>query len=296
MLNISVRMSNISVRIITGPALIALAVFALVSSIVYSIHETERVVITRMGKPVREVVDAGAHLKWPWPIEKVNVQEKRMFIYELEPRPISTKDKKTLIVDLFAFLYITDGVRFLEKVGSLAIAGSRVDTVFFSELLDVIGKHNLSEVIGDKRDIFMEEIKKNGGVRLAEFGLGVATVRANRTDLPQQNKASIYANMSSERMSDATRIRAEGTSEKTRIESEGDREYITIVSTAKATGERMRGEGDAEATKLFNETYSKDPEFFDFYRGMQAAEVIMKDSNAKLILKGDEPHLKHLLK
>lgn len=270
------------------------AAFVVFGSMVV-VDERERVVVTRFGDPVREITDAGLHFKRPWPFERVTSIEKRTFIYDSDPKVLPTKDKKLLVVDLFAFLQVVDGVRYLQKLDNMQAAMPRIDTVLYSELRDVIGKHDLEEVIGAKRDIFMKEIADNAGAKLAEFGIGIVLARASRTDLPKENKQAIYARMSAERASIAKTTRGEGEANKQTIVAEANREYETTVSLARSKAEKTRGEGDAEATRIYNTAFGKDPEFFRLYRGLSAARVTLgKEVDGKFILDGNEPHLKAL--
>ena len=264
-------------------------------STIYTINDKERAVVTWLGKePVADVTDAGLHFKLPWPFNMVRRLEKRMFIYESEHATMSTKDKNQIVIDLFAFVQISDGILFYQKVGSEEIARSRVDTAVFNELRNVIGNHNLTEVIGDRRDTFMEEIRINIEPELAAIGLSVPLVRANRTDFPEQNKASIYDNMSSERRSVAAKYRAEGASEAERIRAAADQQFTTTVSNAERQALTIRGEGEAEAARISNEAYGKDPEFYDFYRGLQAARNTLTGEDVRYLLTGDEPHIRSL--
>lgn len=271
-----------------------IVLFVLTHSVMVVVGERERVVVTRLGNPVREITEAGLHFKFPWPVERTTFIDKRIFVYDSEPKVISTADKKLLVVDLFAFLRVKDGIRYMQKLDNRSAAMQRIDTVLYSEMRDVIGNHTLEELIGPKRDMFMQDIVRNSSSKLEDFGIDILLARTSRTDLPAENKASIYARMTAERGSIAQTTRAEGDAEKTRITAEADREYETQVSLAKATSEKTRGEGDAEATRLYNLAFGKDPEFFRLYRGLLAARATLTDKDTRVILDGTEPHLKAL--
>jgi membrane protease subunit HflC len=275
-----------------------LAVFLLLFVInitTYVVDESERAVVLVMGDPVEDVTQAGLHFKRPWPFSKVRFLEKRMVTYDSEPKAIPTKDKKLIIADLFAFIYVKDGILFLNKVDNMPAAMQRVDTVLYSELRDVLGNIDLSDIVTKSRDGYMEEVQKRSETALAQFGIGIKLALSSRTDFPQQNKAAVYERMKAERERIAGEYRAQGDAEKKRITAETDRDYEIVVSEARKDAEKLRGEGDAEATRIYNEAFGKDPEFFRLYRGLQTAKATLAGSgDTRIILSGTEPHLSAL--
>ncbi|HSE35211.1 MAG TPA: protease modulator HflC [Candidatus Paceibacterota bacterium] len=273
--------------------LLLVAALAL-SSTFYTISEGERVVITRFGDPIADHVEAGLYMKRPF-FDTVNELEKRLFIYDAEPKALQATDKKYLVVDLTALLYVKDGVLFLRKVGNVSGAIGRADNTLYSQLRDVLGNVTLQHAVGEKRDQFMEQVAKGAEKELAEFGIGLAVLVSSRTDLPEENKASVFGRMEAERARIAAQYRAEGEAEKSVLIATTDREYAVITSTARAKGETIRGEGDAGATAIYTAAYGKDPEFFRFYRGLETAmRTTGKGEDTRFFLSGKEPHLAEL--
>jgi len=275
-------------------AILLIVAVTAISSTTFVVDERERVVVTRLGNPVSDITEAGLYFKRPF-VDTVHSRDKRLYVYDSEPKSVPTSDSKLLVVDLFGFLYIKDGIRFFQKVDNIPAALLRVETVLYSELRDVVGNHRLEELVGGDRDKFMEDVTKRAGKSLDEFGIGIKIALSSRTDLPSQNKKSVYERMNAERNRVAVKNRAEGEAQKVRIMAEADRDYVIVVSEAKALAEKTRGEGDAQATKIFNDAFGKDPEFFRLYRGIEAAKLSLGGAgDTRLILSGREPHLQSL--
>lgn len=265
-----------------------------VSVTTFVVDERERAVVLVMGNPVREVTDAGLHFKWPWPFSKVRTLEKRLVIYDAQAKAIPTHDKKLIVADLFGFIYVNDGILFLNKVDNMPAAMQRVESVLYSELRDVLGGYDLADIVTTKRDEYMGEVLKRSEKALAPFGIGIKLALSSRTDFPTQNKAAVYERMKAERGRIATEYRAQGDAENQSIHAEADRDYEITVSIARRDAEVLRGAGDAEATKIYNEAFGKDPEFFRLYRGLQAAKATLAGDNARFFLNGTEPQLRAL--
>ncbi|MBL1420223.1 MAG: protease modulator HflC, partial [Alphaproteobacteria bacterium] len=171
--------------------------------------------------------------------------------------------------------------------GSIANANARLATVLNSSVRRVMGGESLVSVVRDKRAELMLTIKAQTNVEAADFGVEVADVKIRRADLPEANSASVFSRMQTERQQEAAEYRARGAQLAKRIRAEADRDATVIVAKASQEGEILRGDGDAEKNKIFAEAYGKDPEFFRFYRSMQAYETGLAGDNTSLVLSPD---------
>ncbi len=272
-----------------------LAALYLINTTTFTLSETERGVVMRLGKPLYEVVDAGLNFKYPWPFHSVRKLEKRLVKYDAQPREVITRDKKTMVVDTFGYFKISDGIRYLQATQTLANAQARVDDIVYSEMRNELGQTNFDEILTAKRNAVMEHVTENANKQMLVAGLTTRLIRMNKTDLPQQNKQSVFARMKAEREQQAKTYRSEGDAESTRIHAQTDKEVTVLMAEATRKAQENRGAGDAEAARIFNEAYGRDPEFFRTWRGLEAArKTLTGEGKVKIFLNGSEPHLRVL--
>jgi modulator of FtsH protease HflC len=272
-----------------------LGVLLLLNLVTYTVDETKRAVVLQMGKPVREVTQAGLYFKAPWPIQSVRLLEKRLVKHDGDPREVITKDKKAMVIDAFSYFRITDGIRFLQRSATMAGAQARMDDSIYSELTNELGGRDFEAILTTDRLGIVNDVTAHARATLPQYGIGTDIVLMNRTELPKENKEAAYNRMIGERQSQAARFRSEGNEEYDKVKAATDRETRIINATATEAGRRLEGEGDAEAARIYNEAYSLDPEFFRIYRGLIAAKKGMEGSDVRFILNGNEPHLKAIL-
>jgi membrane protease subunit HflC len=283
------------IRTAVVQAALLLAMVIALFSTTFIVDETERAVVIQMGRPTEEITKAGVHFKMPWPIQSVRFLEKRYVMFDARPRDITTRDKKMLLVDDFALLRITDGIQFIAKMQTMENALTRADAIIYGAVRTELGKHNLEEIITSERKEVMDTITSRVNSEFKDFGLEAKIVRITRADLPNDNKPSVYGRMQAERQQMANRYRAEGEERATQIRAETDRDVTTLMANAEKTAQQLRGEGDAIATKVYNESYGKDPAFFAFYRGLQTARVTLGNGgDIRFILNGKEHHLEQV--
>ncbi len=236
-------------------------------------REGEQKMILLLGE-VRTVTSPGATLRLPL-LETVQTFERRWLYLNTEALPIQTKDGEQLVVDNYVIWRIDDPLEFRRAfpgdIGAArAAAESRIDRVVRDDVREVIGRHTLTDVLmGQRRELMTEITEKTRSV-LARFGIGLAEVRINRTELPQAAQESVYARMKTERERLARKNRAEGEERARGIRAEADREARVILANARRDAEIARGQGDAEATRIYAEAYSADAEFYAFLRTLQA--------------------------
>jgi membrane protease subunit HflC len=239
-------------------------------------REGEQKVISRFNK-VRKVTLPGVWGRVPL-LDTVQKYERRWLYLNTEALPIQTRDGEQLVVDNYAIWRIDDAVLYqqsfpsagLDAAAQRAAAEERIDRVVSDDVREVIGRHTLQEVLHEQRGAIMDEITKNTRESVKRMGIGVAEIRINRTELPQGAEESVYARMKTERERLAKKNRAEGEERARRIRAEADRDAQIIIANARRDAEIARGQGDAEATRIYAEAYSGDAEFYAFTRSLEA--------------------------
>uniref|UniRef100_A0A2A4YSL0 Protein HflC n=1 Tax=OCS116 cluster bacterium TaxID=2030921 RepID=A0A2A4YSL0_9PROT len=264
-------------------AIVALAAY----TSAFTVHQTQQVLIFQVGKFDRAITEPGLYFKIPF-YEDARFIDKRLLSLDSPVQEVITANQKRLVVDAFARYRIVDPLKFVQSAGgSIANANARLATVLNSSVRRVMGGESLVSVVRDKRAELMLRIKAQTNVEAADFGVEVVDVKIRRADLPEANSASVFSRMQTERQQEAAEYRARGAQLAKRIRAEADRDATVIVAKASQEGEILRGDGDAEKNKIFAEAYGKDPEFFRFYRSMQAYETGLAGDNTSLVLSPD---------
>lgn len=236
----------------------------------FTVHQSERALVLQLGKPVRVINEPGLNFKIPF-FENVESISKRVLNVESsQPQELLTNDQKRVVVDYFARYRIEDPLLFYQSVRTTEVLDQRLQPLIASQLRRVLGKVQMAQILTKERAALMREITVATGVEAKGFGIQVLDVRMKRVDLPQENSQAIFGRMQTQREQEAARIRAEGARERQTMTAEADKQQVVIVADARRQSEILRGEGDASATKIYNDAYGRDPQFFDFYRSMQA--------------------------
>ena len=275
----------------------SIAIFSLVILFVLStiivVDEKEQIVILQFGKPVQTITDPGLNFKFPAPIQVSNSFDKRLLEYDVPPEEILSRDKKSLIIDNYVRWRIVDPLLFLQTVRAIPTAKTRLDDIVYSELRQELGNHDMAEIITETRELIMEKVTIASNEETSKYGIEVIDVRIRRVDLPQQNEASIYARMEAERKRQANKFRSEGEEEAQKIRAATDRDKTVILAEAYKTAQQIRGEGEAEALDIYAESFSKDPDFYEFLRTLETYEKVI-DKKTTLVLPGDSKLFKAL--
>ncbi len=250
-------------------AIIAVVIGITAFSSLFVIRENEQALVLQFGNPQRQVDTAGLHFKTPF-IQDVIFFDKRLLDYDASAAEIPTLDQKQLVVDAFARYKIVDPLKFYQTVATEAIAESQLNNIINSNLRDSFGQELFTRLMTEKRAQLMTEIAKKVDSAMRNLGIQVIDVRIKRVDLPEENSQAIFRRMQTQREQEARRIRAEGDKKAREIRADADKQQRVIVAEAKKTSEILRGEGDAIATKLYNDAFGRDRDFFDFYRSLQA--------------------------
>lgn len=265
----------------------------------YAVRETEFVLITQFGKPMYTVTDAGLHAKWFF--QSSTFFDKRLRVYNPRPSEFLTRDKKNLVIESYVAWKIDDPKRFVETVGDPVAAEMRLHDIVWSGLSAALGTHDLEAIISPnpqqvKAGQMLDQLATlTGRSALAEYGIRVVDVRIKRINLPEQNKQSVYARMRAERERIARQYRAEGEEQALSIRADADRQRDEIVSAAYKEAEKTKGEGDAEATRVYSQAYSMNPRFYKLLRTLESYKKIFDDKTTA-ILSSDSELLKVLMR
>ena len=242
--------------------------------IFFTVSETEVGIVTRFGQIKSEITSPGLRIKTPF-IDQVTKFEKRLLIFDAPPDSLLTKDKKRLIIDVYARGRIVDPRVFKERLGDEQRATDRAVDIISSELRREIGIHNQSEIITTQRDLMMDNVKVAVTPKLLEFGIVVEDVRIKRADFPGEIADSVYARMQAERQRKADKERAEGAEIDAQVRADADRKATIILANATRDSQIINGCGEAEATRIFAEALEQDPEFYSFQRSLESFKYIL---------------------
>ena len=274
-------------------ALFVVLVAAVVGySSLFTVSETQQVLLVRLGEPVRVVTTPGLNFKVPF-IDTVISIDKRILDLENPAQEVIASDQKRLVVDAFARYRIKDPLRFYQTLGSIQAANIQLTTLLNAAMRRVLGEVTFINVVRDERDVLMNRIQKQLDRETASYGISVVDVRIRRADLPEQNSQAVYQRMQTERQREAAEFRAQGGQKAQEIRSRADREATVIIADANSQAEQVRGEGDGERNKLFAEAYGKDADFFAFYRSMTAYENSMKGNDTRFLLRPDSEFFRY---
>jgi membrane protease subunit HflC len=265
----------------------AVAYFAL-----FIVHVNEQAIVLEFGKPVRIINDPGLFWKIPV-VQTVEYYDKRILDLDTAPQEVTASDQKRIVVDTFARYRIINPLLFYQTVRAESNVRSRLGPIMEASLRRVLGSATFQDLVRDKREALMKRIAQQVNEEGKEFGLEVVDVRIKRADLPEQNSKNIFDRMRAERQREAAEFRAEGAGAANRIRATADREVTVIKADATREGERMRGDGDAERNRIFADAFNRDPDFFAFYRSMQAYEQGMKSGDTRMLLAPDSEFFKY---
>ncbi|MEK6776680.1 MAG: protease modulator HflC [bacterium] len=273
-------------------ALIMLALLSL-SQVLFTVDQTESVLLVQLGKPVRVIHEPGLHIKVPF-VQQVIFFDNRVLEYDAAAKGIITRDKKNLVIDNYAKWRIKDPLKFYQTMRNESGAQARLDDIIYSNLRAELGKYDLIQMVSESRSQIMEAVTLDTNRKALSYGIEVVDVRIKRADLPPENEKHVYDRMKAEREQEAKRYRSEGEEAAMKIKAEADKEKTIILAEANRKSQELKGEGDAAATKIYAEAFEKDPEFFEFIRSMEAYKKSLPDKT--LLLIGPESEFFRFLK
>jgi len=268
-------------------ALMALLIVLIgVGSSAFVVQQTQLALVLRFGEPVlgRGLITApGLHFKIPF-IEKVVFMDNRILDLETSKQEVLASDNNRIDVDAFLRYKIVDPLRFYQSVGDTQRAEGQLANVLNSAVRRVLGEANMPQIVRDQRAQLMVRIREQVEQEASKFGVTIKDVRIRRADLPRQISEKVYSRMQTERAREAAEFRAQGAEQAQRITSKADRDVVVLRAQAQQQADQLRGEGEAERNGIFAEAYGKDPDFFSFWRSMQAYEAGLKSGDTRLIL------------
>lgn len=249
----------------------------------FIVHQTQTALVLEFGNPKRVITKPGLYWKTPI-VQTVEFFDKRILDVEISNKEVTASDQKRLVVDAFARYKIIDPLLFFQSVTDEAGAHARIDNVMDAAMRSVLGGSTFIDVVKLKREALMHQIAERVNGEVKDFGIEIVDVRIKRADLPEANSQAIYERMKTERQREAAEIRAQGNEQSKRIKATADRGVTVLIAEANRDSERLRGEGDAERNRIYAGAFSKDPDFFAFYRSMQAYEEGLKSNDTRLVI------------
>lgn len=275
--------------------LIIAAVVALIvaSQSLFKVDQRQTALVVHFGEVSRIVTEPGLHVKWPIADEVVDI-ENRTFMWSSDNMAVQVSDKQRYLVDTITLVRILDAQKFRETVGAdLDLARQRIETRLNAALRQTYGKRTFEAALSKDRDVMMQEITTQVAGEAQALGINIVDVRIRRTDLMKEVLEATYDRMKSERQAEAQNLRGLGEALNTQKKAEADRKVLEITSEGKRQSEVIRGEGEAERASIFAAAFQKDPEFYGFYRSMQAYQKSLSQGGTSLILNPNSEFFKY---
>ena len=273
-------------------AVVAVVALVLASSSLFIVNQAEQALVLRFGAHRATIKEPGLHVKLPF-IEDVVRYDLRLLGLDPPDEQIILGDQKRIVVDTFTRYRISDPLKFYQSVRTETLARAQLAQIVSSAMRRVMGQVMLPSILSDERAKIMQQIQQEVAERADnELGIQVVDVRLRRADLPEETSQSIYDRMKSERERQATAARAQGYEWGQQIRARADRERTVILAEAQRQAQIERGEGDAEANRIFADAFGRDPQFFALYRSLQAYRTALGDGSTTMVLSPDNEFLK----
>lgn len=260
----------------------AVVILLLLSGSFFTVQQTQQALVLRLGNPKRVITDPGLQMKIPF-LESAYYYDKRILDLDPQGQDMSLIDQRRINVDAFSRYKIVDPLRFYQTVRSEAAFRDRFGNILNGSVRDAVGRADLADVLGAKRKEVMHEITEAVRRRAPEFGIEVVEVRIGRTDLTADTTQATFNRMRSDRMAEAADFRGRGQEQKSRIEADADRERTIIMAEAEKESQTMRGEGEAESRKILNAAQGRDPQFYGFFRAMEAYRAALGEGTTMVL-------------
>lgn len=278
--------------LIISLALIA-ALGILASASLFTVHQTQQALVLQFGDPRRVIMEPGLHLKVPF-VQNVIFVDKRILDLDTPAEELIASDQKRLVVDAFTRYRITDPLQFYKALRDERRARSRLSTIVSSSMRSVLGEEKFETVVRDERSDLMQRISALVNEQAADFGIEIIDVRIRRADLPEANSQAIYRRMQTEREQEAAEFRARGQEVARAIRAEADKQVTVLLAEATRDSEIIRGQGDGCRNRVFAKVFGQDPDFFAFYRSMQAYEKALEEEGTTMVLSPDSAFFQFL--
>ena len=249
----------------------------------FFVEQRVQSLILQFGEPIRVIKEPGLNFKIPL-AQNVVKFDKRILLFDNSAEEIIAADKKRLIVDAFVRYKIIDPLKFYQTVRFEAALNNRLGSVVNNSLRAVLGRVPLEAVISDRRELLMKEVSGLVAERATQFGISIEEVRIKKADLPSENSEAIYRRMQTERQQEAAQIRAVGEEKARFIRAESEKQKTVLLAEAQRDSDILRGQGDAEKNKILGKAFNQDPDFFAFYRAMQAYSKALTEGDTTMVL------------
>ncbi|MBK8336432.1 MAG: protease modulator HflC [Sterolibacteriaceae bacterium] len=273
---------------------IALTLLIVASMSLFTVDQRQYALVFQLGEIKDVASEPGLHLKWPL-IQNVRYFDKRILtIDSAEPERFLTSEKKNVLVDSFVKWRIIDVKQFYLSVGDEARAQIRLTQAVNASLREEFGKRTVHDVVSGERDKIMEEMRSKADADARNIGVQVVDVRLKRVDLPLEVSESVYRRMEAERKRVANQLRSQGAAEAEKIRADADRQREIIVAEADREAQRIKGEGDAKATAIYSAAFGQNPEFYSFYRSLDAYRNSFRNKSDVLVLEPTSEFFKYL--
>ena len=275
-----------------GGGIVAIVALIAILSALFTVEQREQALVLQFGEPKRVIQEPGLFIKWPV-IQDVVSFDKRLLDYDAPAEEVIASDQKRLVVDAFARYRIVNPLLFYQTVRTEAVLRPRLGNIINTNLRRVLGTVRLEALVSKDRGDLMRRIAASVRAEAAPFGISVEDVRIKRADLPAANSEAVFRRMQTERQQEAAELRALGDQQARRIRAEADREKVVIVADAEKDGQILRGEGEGEMNQIFAESFGRDPEFFAFYRSMQAYQEALSGDDTTMVLSPDSEFFRY---
>jgi len=281
-------------RAVLAAIVAAFAAVILASASLYTVGQTEQVLITEFGQPKGVVSAPGLHVKVPF-VQTIISFDRRLLDYEAPGEEVILSDQRRLIIDSFARFHITNPLQYFQAVGPTEDGiRARLNSVMTSSLRRVLGNETLLAVLSSDRGRIMGLIRAQVEDEMKNFGVSIEDVRIRRADLPEENTQAVLNRMKSERQRVASQARAEGAEASARIRADAERDRTVLLADARATADRLRGEGENAAIKTYADAFQRDPAFFTTWRTLQAYREAFANGQSRLVVSPSDDFFKLL--
>jgi len=261
---------------------LVIVVGSFLSGSLFTVHQAAQGIVMQFGDPKRVVRDPGLNFKLPF-VQNVVYYDKRILNIDPPSEEMQLADKKRVVVDAFARWRIIDPLRFFQSIRTVSAFRDTFGRNLNAGIRNELGLHLLVDLLSPKRETIMDRIQSRLNLAAKNFGIEVVDIRIVRTELPKEISQNVYQRMQSERARIANELRAQGEEKKQEIVANADRQRTVIVAEARKNSEILRGEGDAQRNTILAEAYNKDPEFFKFYRSLEAYRKSLKDDTTMVL-------------
>jgi membrane protease subunit HflC len=273
----------------------AAVVIAILGMSIFTVDQRQHAIVFQLGEVREVIVDPGLYFKWPL-IQNVRYFDKRILTLDSAlPERFITSEKKNVLVDSFVKWRIDDPrLYYISVGGDEARARTRLSQTVNASLREEFGKRTVHDVVSGERDKIMEQMREKADLDARKIGVQIVDVRVKRVDLPDEVSGSVYERMEAERKRVANELRSEGAAEAEKIRADADRQHEVIVAEAYRDAQKLRGEGDARAAAIYAQAFNEDPEFYAFYRSLEAYRDSFRGKSDILVIEPNSDFFKYM--